>query len=658
VSQTITSEPVVLPAVSPTVSPTAAPDTTANPVNLSQMTVATLIAASLAGCGGGGGDGAVTVTEPPVAGAPPPSPSAPPAGPPPVAPPASAPPSTTPPPASSGLAFPKAIDSNHAASFLQQAQFSSTQSEIAQVRATTFADWLSAQYNLPLSERGFDWMDKRGYYDHDTPTTFANSFYNTAYPVDFMLWKQLMSAPDAMRKRTALALSEFFVVSLTGTTYNWQCFGFARWWDMLCEQAFGNFRDLLEEVTLSPAMGIYLNTKGNKKENGTGRVPDENYSREVMQLFTLGLYQLNPDGTEKKDATGKSIDTYSQNDVTNLARMFTGYDFDVSDGVKFTVTRNDLTTFTVTSRDFTQKRMSFSATNHSTLESTFLGVTVPANTSGAIALKTALDTLFNHPNVGPFFSKQMIQRLVTSNPSPAYVKRVADAFNNNGKNVRGDLKAVWSAILLDDEARNPANAASNTFGKVREPMVRLIQWGRTFGVKSIADSWKITETSNNAVRLGQSPLRAPSVFNFFRPGFVPPNTALAVSKSVAPEFQLINETQVAGYLNYIQTMIRSGVTVRGPDLPQVTSDATLPLVNDVLAAYTSELSLVMDVAALVAHVNTVLCAGRISAANVKIMVDALNATALSATATDAQKLDRVAAAVYMAMACSEYLVQK
>ncbi len=653
-SQTISSKPVALP----TPAPDAISSPQISPFSAGQITVATLLAASLAACGGGGGDTGGAVVEPPVAGGPPPSAPPPPAAPPPVAPPASAPPSTVPPPVVVGPAFPKAIDNNHAASFLQQAQFSSNASEIAQLRSTTFADWLSAQYSLPLSERAFDWMDRRGYYDHDTPTTFSNSFFNATYPVDFMLWKQLMSAPDAMRKRAALALSEFFVVSLFGTSYSWQCFGYARWWDMLCEQAFGNFRDLLEEVTLSPAMGNYLNTKGNKKENGTGRVPDENYSREVMQLFTLGLYQLNPDGTEKKDAAGKTIDTYSQSDVTNLARMFTGYDFDLSDGVKFTVTRNDGTTFTVSSRDFTQKRMSFSAANHSTLESTFLGVTVPANTSGAQALKTALDTLFNHPNVGPFFGKQMIQRLVTSNPSPAYVKRVADAFNNNGKNVRGDLKAVWSAILLDDEARNPQNAVSNTFGKVREPMVRLIQWGRTFGIKSVADSWKITETSNNAVRLGQSPLRSPSVFNFFRPGFVPPNTALAVSKSVAPEFQLINETQVAGYLNYIQTMIRSGVSVRGPDLPQSTSDATLPLVNDVLATYASELALVADAAALVAHVNTVLCAGRISAANVKIMADALNATALSATATDAQKLDRVAAAVYMAMACSEYLVQK
>jgi uncharacterized protein (DUF1800 family) len=619
-----------------------------------EISVAMLMAASLAACGGGG-----DASAPPVAGTPP-APTTPPvAGTPPAGtPPAGTPPAGTPPagtpPAPTGAAYPKALDANQAATFLQQAQFSSTQTEISSVRATTYADWLNQQYALPLSEKAYDWLTRRGYGVPDA--TFQ--FFNQTYPADAMLWKQLMAAPDQMRKRAALALSEFFVVSLNGSTFSWFSQANAQWWDMLCAQAFGNFRDLLEEVTLNPAMGNYLNVRGNKKEDGKGRLPDENYSREVMQLFTLGLYQLNVDGTEKRDAAGKPLESYSQSDVTNLARVFTGYRFDDTGSTNTTLTRSDNTTFNVRSAEFTTRRMSFLGTDHSTSEANFLGARVAGNLGGPESLKIALDTLFNHPNIGPFFGKQMIQRLVTSNPSPAYVRRVAESFNNNGNGVRGDLKAVWSAILLDDEARNPQTANSNSFGKLREPMVRIIQWARTFGAKSAADAWKIGDFSNNATRIGQSPLRSPSVFNFFRPGYVPPNTALAVTKTPAPEFQLVNETQVAGYLNYIQGLIRNGISVRRPDLPQNVSDAAEPLIVDFAANYATELLLVLDAQALVNHVNTVMCAGRITTANVALMVSALNATALTATSTDAQKLDRVAAAIYMAMACSDYLVQK
>ncbi len=634
------------------------PSSPAAPIenHVGQLSVLALLSASLAACGSGSGNPAGTATGTGNGPGTDPTPSTPPTDSTPTPAPASATPS---PPASTvGFQFKSATDRAQAASFLQQAQFSATQTEITQLRGTsgagTFADWLNKQYALPLSEKAWDWMDRRGYYNYD----FTLAFYNNGYAVDFALWKQLMSAPDAMRKRVALALSELFVVSVNGTTFTWQNFAYARWWDMLCEKAFGNFRDLLEEVTLNPAMGNYLNTKGNRKENASGRVPDENYAREVMQLFTLGLYQLNPDGSEMKDGSGKSIDSYSQSDVTNLARIFTGYNFDTSDGVRTTVTRNDGSTFTVVSRDFAAKRMSFLATDHSTLEAKFLGATVAANTSGQSGLKIALDTLFNHANAGPFFAKQMIQRLVTSNPSPAYVGRVAAAFNDNGAGVRGDLKAVWSALLLDDEARNPLNASNANYGKLREPMVRFVQWARTFGLTSSTDSWKIADTSNTSTRLAQSPLRSPSVFNFFRPGFVPPNTALSASKSVAPEFQIVNETTVSGYLNFMLTTVRNGFSVRNPAAPQNVSDTAFPLVLDMQATYTEELALVLDASLLVAHLNTVLCAGRISLANLKLMTDALNATTLTATSTDAQKLDRVAGAVLMAMACSEYLVQK
>lgn len=546
--------------------------------------------------------------------------------------------------------YPSARSDAEAARFLLQAQAYATPADIAAVRASTFSDWLSAQYGKAIGTTGWDWLNARGYATIDSTTRY----FDNTYPGDYMIWHQLMTAPDSLRKRCALALSEFFVVGLSGLDFSWRSHGIAAWWDLLVAHAFGNFRQLLEAVTLNPAMGYYLNTKGNLKENtATGRQPDENYAREVMQLFTIGLYQLNLDGTEKKDAKGNRIETYTQSDVTNLARVFTGYDVDLSQNVN---TYDALLNRNIPNTTAARLPMVLNASRHSTLAASFLGVTVPANTAGAAALKTALDTLFNHPNVGPFFGRQMIQRLVTSNPSSAYVGRVAAAFNNNGSGVRGDLKAVWSAILLDDEARSPTGLTQASYGRLREPMLRLVQWGRTFGIGSAQGSWKIGDLSNTASQLGQSPLRSPSVFNFFRPGYVPPSTALATSKAVAPEFQIVNESTVGGYLNYLQGVVRNGIYVNAPDQPNAGSNASNGY--DITAAYTGELALVADAAALVKRLSLLLCADQLSASTQTLIVNALNATPVNAASTDAVKRNRVGAAVLMVMASAEYLVQK
>jgi uncharacterized protein (DUF1800 family) len=536
-----------------------------------------------------------------------------------------------------------------AARFLQQAQFSSTQAEIANLRLGSYSQWLTQQFAAPQGQTGWDWLEARGYGKMD-----LNGYFGSTYQADFMIWNQLMSGPNMMRKRTALALSEQFVVAMTGDYFSWRSHAFAHYWDTLVKNAFGNFRQLLQDVALHPVMGFYLNTKGSQKENAsTGRLPDENFAREVMQLFTIGLYQLNLDGSLKLDASGNPIETYTQSDVSNLARVFTGYDFDRSDGVRILVTGQ---TWTVESRDFTRKPMSFDATQHSTLAAAFLGVSIPAGTPGPAALKTALDTLFNHPNVGPFFARQMIQRLVTSNPSAAYVGRVAAKFNNNGAGVRGDLRAVWAAILLDDEARGAASLTNNRSGKLREPMLRLIQWARTFGVTSAAGSWKIFDTTNVDAKLGQSPLRAPSVFNYFRPGFIPPGTVMASEKATAPEFQLVNEITVGVYLNYMQGVIRYGISCPNPAVPEAAYAS--PYVPDVVASYAQEQPLVTNAAALVAHLALVLCAGQLSAATQTLIVNALNATPVTAASTSTVKLERIAGAVLLVMASAEYLIQK
>ncbi len=555
-----------------------------------------------------------------------------------------------------GTAFAKPQTDEEAARFLLQAQFSASDADIAAVKSQGYAPWLSVQLLAPATQTGVEWLDSRGY---GTPQT-TTSFFDNTYPGDFMIWQQLMKSTDAVRKRLALALSEFFVVSLSSLDFEWRSHGIAQYWDTLVQGTQGNFRTLLEDITLNPAMGYFLNTRGNQKEDTrTGRQPDENYAREVMQLLTIGLYQLNADGTVKLAADGSKLPSYTSADVSGLAKVFTGWDLDSSQNVNVTLQYSGYTR-TVGNTSRATRRMVLTASRHSTTAKTFLGQTMN-NADGVAELKAALDILFNHPNVGPFFGKQMIQRLVTSNPSPAYVARVAAVFNNNGAGVRGDMKSVFGAILFDDEARGAAGLKDPTFGKLREPMLRFVQWGRTCGLNSAAGSWKIDEQGNPSTQLGQSPLRPPSVFNFFRPGYVPPSTALATSQKVAPEFQLVNETSVGGYLNYMLDRLRNGFNVDSPTLPERNYSIQS---RDIIASYTAELALVADPTALVNRLNLVMCAGQLSAATKALMVSALNATALpTPTANNAadvtnKKLDRVCAALFMVLASPEYLVQK
>jgi uncharacterized protein (DUF1800 family) len=306
-----------------------------------------------------------------------------------------------------------------------------------------------------------------------------------------------------------------------------------------------------------------------------------------------------------------------------MARVYTGWDFDPTGA-------------TATNLLQVQQPMKLTASRHSTLAASFFGTTVPANTDGTTALKQALDALFNHANMGPFIGRQLIQRLVTSNPSPAYIGRVSAAFNNNGAGVRGDMKAVVRAILLDSEARSASNLTLPTWGKLREPMLRFVQWARTFKATSASGDWKIPDLSDSATRLGQSPLRSGSVFNFFRPGYVPPNTALASSALVAPELQITNESTVAGYINFMQTVIRAGILDVTPD-------------------YSAELALVNNTTALTDRLNLLLCAGQLSTVTLASIRTAISSIS---TATTAGQQNRVYAAILLTMACPQYIVQK
>lgn len=518
----------------------------------------------------------------------------------------------SPAPASVTLAPPAAptITAAEASRFLGQAGFGGTDAQIGRVQALGYSGWLDEQFAAPRTQGHYDWMVASNY----AVATNINNFNG----VDNTLWRKLIGSPDVLRQRITLALSEIFVVSMAGLPINWRGFVAAAYVDVLESNAFGTYRTLLGEVTLSPGMGSYLNLRGNRREDAaTGRVPDENYAREVLQLLSLGLVELAPDGTLKNAV---ATDTYSQDTITGLAKVFTGWNSDAANN---------------TDPGYAQRPMVLTAANHSPSVKQFLGVTVAAGTPGATALQTALDTIAGHPNVGPFIGRQLIQRLVSSNPSPAYVGRVAAVFANNGAGVRGDLKAVIRAVLLDDDARRAPVAGETTRGKLREPVVRFIQWARTFNLASPTGIWNIGNVSDPATRLGQSPLRSPSVFNFFRPGYVPPNSPLGTLNLNAPEFQITNESTVVGWANWAQTFVQNGVGETRPD-------------------YSAELAIATDATALVRRVSLLLSGDSLSTttlATIATAVGSINAT------TDAGKLNRVYAAVHLVLCAPEFLVQ-
>ncbi len=437
-------------------------------------------------------------------------------------------------------------------------------------------------------------------------------------------WRQVVTGDDQLRQRVAFALSQIFVISYQNSTLEYNARGVAHYYDVLAAHAFGNFRDLLEQVTLHPMMGRYLDALGNRKTDGT-RVPNENYAREIMQLFTIGLSELNQDGSEVIPAAA----TYTIDDIKGLAKVFTGWSWagaDKSDGRFYGWGEQD------PNRDWLPMQMY--PQFHETLEKTFLGVTIPAYTSGEESLRIALDTLFNHPNVGPFIARELIQRLVTSNPSNAYIGRVAAAFADNGQGVRGDMKAVVIAILLDDEARTVPTSVNA--GKLREPVIRLANWMRAFHATSRSGKFQMGSMDDPLRGLAQTPMRSPSVFNFFRPGYIPPNTGIATAGLVAPEMQITDVTSVTGYLNFIRDAIAYGAGQS----------------DDITADYSYELSLANDPNRLVDYIDLLLLQNQMSSTLRTQILTAINSNPTNSNA------NRVNIAIFLTMASPEYIVQK
>jgi uncharacterized protein (DUF1800 family) len=564
------------------------------------MSLTLAVSALLAGCGAGGGDATVP-----------------------------APPSVAPPPIPQAVTKPQSRED--ASRFLQQASFGANTPSIDEVMQLGFDGWLDKQAGLPMTQHQ---LRVPKYDDFLTPQFVGR------YPLQTSFWQAAATADDQLRQRLAYSLSQIYVVSINDMGVLRFPRGVASFHDALAKNALGSYRQLLEDVALHPVMGIYLSHLANRKEDPvTGRIPDENFAREVMQLFSIGLVQLNEDGTPRLGSNGQPVETYTNADVGGLAKVFTGFSFaaPAPEDVYFENALFPLKT----DPDRDIKPMRAYPQHHSASEKRFLGAVVPANALPEQSLKIALDTLANHPNVGPFLGRQLIQKLVTSNPSPAYVARVARVFNDNGRGQRGDLRAVVQAVLLDAEARRAPTEADTQRGKIREPLLRLTAWMRAFNAQTRSGAWAWYFAGDPIDNIGQEPFAPPSVFGFFRPGYVPPGSSVAQAKLVSPEMQITGETTVAAWANQVQALA-SGI-------PR--NLATL----DVYSDYKAEETLAAKPEELVRHINLLLAGGTLSAQTQAIVLEAVNSVP-EGSFNWAQNRARLA--VHFVLLAPEFIVQQ
>jgi uncharacterized protein (DUF1800 family) len=540
-----------------------------------------------------------------------------------------------------------------AARFLEQSTFGPTDSDIRDVSMEGFQTWLNQQFAIP--ETPEEPAVEQALIVNNPPCAAGNVQCNAALfvqnsanedMVQAQFWQQALTGKDEVRERVKYALTQMFVISSNNSTaIQSMPRGEAGYYDMLGNDAFGNFRQLLQDVTLSPMMGQFLSMLMNDKGNATTD-PDENYAREVMQLFTIGLWQLNNDGTQQLQ-NGQPVATYSNTDVMGLAAVFTGFSWNVP-GDNSDAAWSNCCMYVGPGYGEELLPMQSYPSHHSTVAKQFLGVTIPASgtpdTDGD--LKTALDTLFNHPNLPAFFSKQMIQHLVTSNPSPAYVNRVAQVFINDGTGTRGNLQAVISAILLDPEARDTATATTNPqYGKVREALLRYTEWARAFTAQSRTGSYNVGSTEDPIYGLGEMWLRSPTVFNWFAPGYVPPSSPIATDGLVAPEMQMTNVSTVVGYINYLESAI-GGNAQGGPDL---------------FASYSTEMSLAATPDQLMDRINLLLMDGQMSTSlynQIEGAVASIPIPTGDQNAINAALLSRAQTAIYLTVASSDFAAQE
>jgi uncharacterized protein (DUF1800 family) len=518
------------------------------------------------------------------------------------------------------------LPTRDAARFLTQATFGLTgAAQIESLKSRGYGAWLDEQLAMAAASHVK--------YVNDRKAAGEKPVEERSYEA---IWQQWLFEPGQLRARMAFALSEIFVISNIAPDLD--TYAMSSYMDMLNRNAFGNYRQILEDVTLHPAMGYYLNMIGSRKANPEkGTHPNENYAREVMQLFSIGLYKLNPDATRQLDAEGRPIPTYDQNVVHAMAAAFTGWNFAGNDTSKPSV-------FDPAKENWLDPLVPWEMHHDTEAKILFDGIPLPAGQGARKDMKDALDALYNHPNVGPFIGRQLIQRFVTSNPGPAYIGRVAAAFADNGQGVRGDLKAVIRAVLLDPDARDVAKAAEPAWGKQREPVIRFANFLRTFNATSPSGRNKIWYLDSADEGLNQSPLLSPSVFNFFSPNYRQPG-ALAAAGLVAPEFQITTETSMVGGLNFFGKLIRNGSYGSG--------DTKLTMNFGELNA------LAGNPAALADRLNLLLLNGAMSEGLRANLITTLAAMGAPKTGGGpATVSDRVKAALLIVAMSPEYVIQK
>jgi uncharacterized protein (DUF1800 family) len=511
--------------------------------------------------------------------------------------------------------------------FLNQATFGPTTAMLAYVQNIGIAPFLEEQFAAPVTS-----YPSFAYYSPSPPVSCTFDGTNptgpaslcsrdnySLYQVQLHMFQNALTAPDQLRQRVAWALSQIMV---TSGVENAMAYAMADYQQILLNNAFGNFRDVLYQVTLSPNMGGYLNMVNNDKGNASaGTQPNENYARELMQLFSLGLNQLNIDGTPVVDASGQPVPTYSQATVDGFAAVYTGWTFAPLPGVAQAKSHNPI--------NYSAPMVSVLANHDQTSKTLLNGYVVAAGQTADAELSEAIDNIFNHSNVGPFIGSLLIQALVTSNPSPAYVTRVAQAFNNNGQGVRGDMKAVLRAILLDSEARGDVKS-DPAYGHLREPV--LYMTGVMRALDGASDGVYLAIEANS---MQQNVFSPPTVFNYYPPNYNIPGTAL-----LGPEFGIQNAATAFARSNFANSLLFSNVIL--PDPTVIGSIGT--------AVNLASLQAISDPVQMIAQINTLMFGGNMSAG----LQNAILTAVLAVSATD--PLTRAKTAAYLAITSPQYQV--
>ena len=544
------------------------------------------------------------------------------------------------------------VSHEDASRFLMQATFGGSQADINHLSTIGYDAWLAEQFALPNTLHE-PYTEQQIMLNTQPACAATDSICNQKLFLQSSgdkyferpFWNTALTGKDTLRKRVQFALNELFVISSQDFSVGQMPRGVANYYDMLGNDAFTNYRQLLEDVTLSPMMGIYLSILANDKGDAT-RDPDENYAREVMQLLSIGLNNLNPDGTVQLDGSGNPIPTYGLNDVTGMAKVFTGFSWNIPGNTSEQAWSGYGASYA--GPGFGQDLLPLTTypTHHSTDDKVFLGTTIAAGSSDPSGdLKIALDALFNHPNTAPFISKQLIQHLVTSNPSPAYVERVAAVFQDNGQGVRGDMKAILTAILMDDEARNLTSATSPNYGKVQEPLLRFTHMARAFTAESRSGAFDAGSTEDPAYGLAEMASRSPSIFNWFAPGYVPAGTSIEAAGLTAPEMEVTDVTTVIGYMNSMQAALSGGYGNQA----------------DLYMTLATETALANNPDALLDRVNLLLLAGQMSATLRSQITAAVVAIAVpvggDAVSINNALLSRAQTAIFLTVVSPEYTAQ-